>query len=357
VATQHRNAGRFAPTLDDIGLISLVGRIAELATEADLMATTQAAYDRARIEHGFAEAPTAAASARRLGMAWRTVLEVACNPDRDPQMTLAALRRPEPAQVSLEEALMALRIVSVRLGGTPLNPERYEAERQAMIATDPRRRAGATLGEVVAAEDGFDLPSVGQLERLGAFTELLQVAGLEHGSDPHPELGVPVGEALERFLTEQGFLVSYVLLCRWANARGFRVERLRPRSYLDVVAQLRADRAARSLWTPERPTPKNERPPDLVPRPGDEPAGPRQRTWTYEESLDALARAMAKLPAGDGVLTQRAYRAIAKGRADMPSAATLGKIVAAHDTTFSAMRDRTRSSHLDSLRDPYPPNS
>jgi hypothetical protein len=31
-------------------------------------------------------------------------------------------------EISLEEAVKALRIVSVRLGGTPLNPDRYEAE-------------------------------------------------------------------------------------------------------------------------------------------------------------------------------------------------------------------------------------
>lgn len=130
-----------------------------------------------------------------------------------------------------------------------------------------------------------------------------------------------------------------MLLCRWANARGFRVERLRPRSYLDVVAELRADRAARGRWTPERPTPKNERVPDLAPRPGDEPAGPRQRTWNYKQCVEALVRAMAELPPGAGVLTRRAYRAIAKGRADMPSASTLGEVAAANGTTFNAMRE------------------
>lgn len=338
MATQQRTAGRFASALDDVQLIRLIGRIAQLANEADPVSTTQVAYDRARADHSFAEAPTAAASARRLGMAWPALLEVACDPERDPQMTLAALRRPEPEEVSLEEAVMALRIVSVRLGGAPLNPGRYEAERQAMITADPRRHHAAAA----AAEGELGLPSVGQLERLGAFGELLQVAGLDHGADAQPDLGVPVGEALERFLTEQGFLISYVLLCRWANVRGFRVERLRPRSYLDVAAELRANRAARGLWTPERPTPKNERVPDLQPRDGDEPLGPRQRTWSYEQSLDALVRAMAELPPGGGVLTQRAYRAIAKGRADLPSASVLSRIAAKYGTTFSAMREEAR---------------
>jgi hypothetical protein len=204
-----------------------------------------------------------------------------------------------------------------------------------MLAADRRRRAGATVG----MEGELDLPSVGQLERLGAFQELLQVAGLEHGTDAQPELGLPVAAALERFLEEQGFLISYVLLCRWANARGFRVERLRPRSYLDVVAEPRADRATRGVWTPEHPTRKDERAPDLEPRHGDEPVGPRQRTWSYKQSLDALARAMAELPPGVAVLDQRTSRAIAKGRPDMPSASVLSRIAAKNGTTFSAMRE------------------
>jgi hypothetical protein len=77
-------------------------------------------------------------------------------------------------------------------------------------------------------------------------------------------------------------------------------------------------------------------------RDGDEPVGPRQRTWSYEQSLDALVGAMAELPPGGGVLTQRAYRAIAKGRADMPSASVLSGIAATYGTTFSAMREEAQ---------------
>jgi hypothetical protein len=234
---------RFRSKFNKLALLNLVAVVAKTGRGSEPELITQRAWDAARAQAGYSDAPSARQIVRRLEIPWAELLEL-CLESKDPGK---ALGRREGVGVenwaTEEEAISNLRVVAGRLGVKTLTPDQYESDRQALISADQRRWLHGGNLEMV---------TIGQIETLfGSWDEALERAGLEPRKSPTPKpRGLGLLEALDLFLAENGGLPNRAEFERWARNGRLVIAREKGKSWEAVLTDLRAERDARGQWTP-----------------------------------------------------------------------------------------------------------
>jgi hypothetical protein len=303
--------GRVESRYDLRTLLDAVAVIARLANPDKPLLTRQADYDAARAAAGYADAPTGKQTAQRFGLAWRALLALALDEERDLDKALGNLVAAENDETLDEMGVrIALRTVAVRLGKRTLAPADYTRERDGMLAAASLRHRPVELV----------LPTALQVLRVaGSWDAALEIAGLEPRPGVAFSVGLPVVDALELALESFGCLPTRDDLHTFAAANGFSVARIR-RPYPEYVAELHARRADWGKWTPSASPLAGQRPdwrvPVELPR-NITLVEKRKRRWTREECIDAIARLLDEL--GSTRMTQRVYQERVVGRRDFPA--------------------------------------
>jgi hypothetical protein len=345
VGTTTRTAGgRFGSAYDDLELYEIVRAVAEFAAPEAPTQLAQTAWDAARADAGYADAPTARAICMRLAdssgrpFPWRELLELVFDESRNIEQTHGQ-RTAAPMAVELDEEdiYYALRRVArAELDQASLRPDEYRRERERLIAEARRRRNGQ--GELVAEL----LPTVGQIERIaGGWDAALVLAELEPrapvSGQAHGRRGIPIAEVLDRFADETGgWFCRVAQLQQYARDRQIvtarRADGMRWADYLAEAAARRQARGAVVLGLPPRevyPTypgmtgGAKDRGSDTS------DAGPASEAikppgyWTLARCVEAVRRYLddpeTKKP------SQGRYRAWASGRPDAPAPSTFAR--------------------------------
>lgn len=162
----------FASAYTNHELVDVVREVTAYANPRRPTAVSLRAFDLARADAGYPDAPRSSRICERLNMNWPELKELAHDPTRSVEQTLAVRLAADepPCDSSLDQAIRCLRAVSRRLGGAPLTPERYDAEANAIRAGNQRRwRHGASVF----------VPTANQVERLaGSFRKGCELAGV-----------------------------------------------------------------------------------------------------------------------------------------------------------------------------------
>lgn len=223
----------------------------------------------------------------------------------------------------------ALQLIARRLEVTTLRPAQYEEARQEMLKKSRGRHREELMERLHAA---------GAIDAHG-WDELLASAGLVPRKREGVSPGLPVPDAVERFLEAQGRLPKLLELHRFAKERGFALQTTK--KILPHIEELRSRRTKEGRWTPARVPKPSQRPPWQAPEPGasEDPEHPRPRRghWTLEHVQAGLQLALAELAPGE-TLTLPTLRRLAKANRDIPSSGTVGRTAKEHGTTITALR-------------------
>lgn len=302
--------GRIESRYDLRTLLEIVAAVARLANPSAPLLVRQADYDAARADAGYPDAPTGKQTAQRFGLAWRELLTLALDEERNLDKAVGH-RVGADEDAALDEAGIraALRTVALRLDRRTLTVFEYRREREEMLASASLRHHPVELY----------LPSDYQILRVaGSWEAALEISGLDPRVESASPKGLPIIDAIEIALEATGCLPTRNELHTFAAANGFSVARGR-RPFSEYVAELSARRDGWGKWTPLGRPPHAQRPDwgasyelprnvNLVRK--------RRRRWTREECIAALGRLLDEL--GNERLTQRVYQQRTTGRRDLP---------------------------------------
>lgn len=170
---------RPASDFDPLMLMEAVDEVARLARPEDPARVAQRPWDAARtLSERFADAPPARRIAEHLGLSWPEVVRIAL---LAPGSRARALGHQfgdgDEDWLTPEYLVFALRLVATRLGVATLDPGRYRAECQRMLASDRARKHGGQLR----------LPTDDQVRlAAGSWARALSLAGLAPPARPGP---------------------------------------------------------------------------------------------------------------------------------------------------------------------------
>jgi hypothetical protein len=304
-------------------------------------------FDAARTAAGHPRLPAAKQIVRRLRLGWYELLELVHAPSGgNLNQRLGVARRAAPREVTLDEVIVALRLIAARTGLKGLWPARYAVEREAVVAEQGRSHGHATPS--MAA-----LPTVAQIEVQFGWAKACRAAGLDEPDRQADRIrGLSQVEVTDRFIDDIGCLPWGIsAIARYARARDIPTVKLRAVDrYVQEVAALRA---AVGKWTPPQPPPRGARPGDtVVDRPQDQtgahlarpgPAASRSRRKRSWDNLDAVVAGLAEAYRRDGAdpLTQKLHRRLAsEAHGEIPNPSVVDRAARAHGTTAAAIRRR-----------------
>jgi hypothetical protein len=363
--TTRTGGGRFGSDYHPLELYGVVRDVALTAAPGDPTLVSQSAWDGARADAGYEDAPTARATCMRLAdgagrpFPWRELLELVFDESRDIERTHAQ-RAGATADESLGETHVyyALRRVALtELGKMSLRPDEYQRERERLIAEARRNRGGSPSPELIIEL----LPTAGQIIRIADdWDKALEIAELEPRQTPtkggRVEPAVPIAEVLDRFADEAGgWFCRRPQLIDYARERGIVMTARAPgSSWADYISEAAAAREARGALVRGLPpagtfpaypaleggdaATEDPAAEDTAPETDDgEPASreasavanerPVKRAdkprgyWTLERCVAAVRRYYDD-PNTNGTHSQARYRAWAAGRPDAPSPST-----------------------------------
>jgi hypothetical protein len=224
----------------------LVRKVALAASPEAPQTVSQRAFNAARsqvTEH----CPEAAYLVKRLRCPWQELLSLAFSDERTSNQSL--LMRDREYTGSTASYIGALQLMARRLEVTTIRPGQYEEARQEML----KRRRGRPRQELLER-----LPAAGSIDVRG-WDEMLALAGLERRVREVRYKGIPIPDAIERFLEVQGRLPSLRELERFGKERGLSLGR--HKKILPHIEVLRSRRTNEGRWTPPRLPRKSELPP------------------------------------------------------------------------------------------------
>jgi hypothetical protein len=297
------------------------------ACPADPMTVTQRAFNAARQGAGHPECPEASYIVRRLGYSWPEFLKLALAENGSSFKTLAQHTR-EWGQPDIRTCALALRAVAHRLQAKTVRPNEYALEREEII----RRSRGTNR---VQLEE--QLPTHGQVEHYG-WDRVLEEAALKTRPGVPRVQGVPMPDAIERFLIVQGRLPSHTDIIRFAKEQGFALGK--NKQILKDIEELRERRSQRGLWTPARlPKPTQQPPWQSSAVPGLDAKNPRVRRgyWTLELVEEGLSLAVENLKPGEQLTVQALLR-MSKSIEGIPAPSVVGRVAKENGTSFSTLR-------------------
>jgi hypothetical protein len=321
----------------DDELLSWTREIALRAAPEKPSAITQKRFNESRSEIQ-SLCPEAGYIARSLGSSWAEALRVALQYEGNAFHLLG--RRRGVLNADRTTCVEALRLIAERLQEPTLRPGEYEAEREAMINEKRLTRHREALQR--------RLPKESMLDHWG-WDELLVEAGLQPRSRPKNRKGMPIPDAIERFLEVQGRLPSMRELERFANDEGFSVSRhkkLQPH-----MEALRDRRTQEGLWTPESVPKPSQRPPwqglsndPRMRQAVQEYPAARRDYWTLELIQHGLRVALSELGPGQR-LTLPVLRRLAKENREIPTPAVVGRVAKKNGTTITELRAMAQQHH------------
>lgn len=301
-------------TLDRIGRVA----VAAVGSTDDAASVSKRRWDRERRSLG-EPGPSAETLRQRFGLPWSTLLEVALAPAGERTLLIGRAAGTDDHFAGSEETLVrALAAVALRLGGPP-SALSYDAVARQLEAERARRRLPA-----------LRLPSSVTIVALFGSWEaaLVRARLLEEGEARKPRTRElpPAWQSLDRFVSETAKLPSRKWFEKWCQAKRIPVGR-EVKGWPQVVARMRAERAARGEQTPAKVTIATKMPP----LPEGEPRGARKRRRaTRSDALESLRLYSATLAPGQ-LPSQRHYREVARSEMAMVGAATLSKFGRFHD--------------------------
>lgn len=308
-------------------LLQLTKAVAMAACPEAPKSVSQRTFNAARETAGYPACPEASYIVKRLQYPWSEFLQLALTEEGNSFKALASHTR-EWGQPDLRTCALALRAIAHRLQVTSVRPNEYAKEREAII----RRARGRNR---VRLEE--QLPTHGQVERHG-WDEVLRASGLE-GRPLVPRVqGVPMPDAIERFLIIQGRLPSHTDIIRFAKEQGFALGK--NKHILADIEELRERRSREGLWTPARCPKPTQRPPwqsSTVPRL--DAVNPRVRRgyWTLERVEAGLRLAVESLKPREQ-LTVQILLHLSKTSDEIPAPSVVGRVSKEYGTTFSVLR-------------------
>lgn len=330
----------------DDELLAWTREVALHAAPENPTAISERRFNQARAEVRPA-CPEAGYIARTLGRSWAEVLQAALQYEGN-AFHLLGVRRGAP-DADRRTSVEALRLIAERLQQPSLRPDEYEAERATMLNGTRLVRHREALQR--------RLPRAAVLDKHG-WDGLLADAGLHARARPKNREGMPIADAIERFLEVQGRLPSIRELARFANEQGFSINRhkkLQPH-----IDELRERRRQEGRWTPEHlPLPSRRPPwqglsddPRMKQAVQDYPAARRDH-WTLERVEAGLRIAMTQLGPGER-LTLPVLRRLAQTDPRIPTASVVGRVANRHKTTITELRRKAASARVTSAGQSYP---
>jgi hypothetical protein len=332
---------RFQPQQSPRELMGIVAVVARAARPDKPEAVSMRAWDDARADAGYPNAPRAHAITQRLEVSWRELVRIALDRPDDAwrQLTHAAADKGRRG-VSLERILVALRQVAVALDQDTLTRADYVRGRAEILA--PAQRAKHPDAEEALPPLEF----IDNLLRRKGFDwdELLRRAGLAP-STREAVAGLDPEAAVRLMASDLGGVPRGPRdLARWAKLRGVALqgggEKRKHISAADVRKAIKAVQRERRE-AGEKPVPMAEDEQIAAAAalpPITDPSVPRARVvaprWDRERLLDGMAEAVRRLNGHQ--LDQRSLKAEAKrareaGDASIPSYSTVYNHLKDHD--------------------------
>lgn len=285
---------------------------------------SKADFDARRGSFGWDDVPSVKGLEKRWNLRWEELKEALLSPGRDFGRTLAArLRRSAGAGLSDGDVAYALRLIALRLGANTMRQHEYDAELELLEAA-ASGLPSAELGE-------FRLPRAGDIDTYmrntgrDGWESALGLAGLAPpGLSKRQSPGITIGEALEMFLCEVGFLPGHHALRAFTRQKGIALES-QVEGYLEKRAAFVAEWRARGRWVADGPPPSTKRPPIHAEPVADDAAAPRanRARWTREEMLAGTERALELAYERGVTLTDRLMRDLARDHPEIPYPSTL----------------------------------
>jgi hypothetical protein len=298
----------FRASLGPDELLAGVGEVLRAVAPDEPELVSQSAFDaeRGRV----AGMPTATTAARRLGLSWEKLREVALAPDRQRSRLLGLARRREEAPPDDQTIRTALQTAAAALGQRTLRPHEYAGSHKQLEEREARAWKHGT-GSV-------PLPTTNQILTACKSEQALRLADL----DPLPASTSTKGEDPERaaraFVEAFGVLpANRPQLELWFKHSEVALARFR-RKWSEIRAEILAEREAAGLpplaiaprgleADPERGAPR---------APGT--AVRRRKRWTDDEVIEGVALALDELKPGER-LTERQLGDLSRGRPDIPT--------------------------------------
>lgn len=314
-----RRRGRFTSSLTVPELLEAVARVAQAAAKngQDPANLTKRIWDTARVLSG-EDLPQAETIRQRLRLSWEAVLTCALLPPEDRGIYLR--NRDDPdwginfGELTPEYLSRILQAAALRLpAGSFLSALAYDR-----IIEDLEAEARASRH----AEPSRHPRSVGILARFGGdWEKALANAGLPVPPKQQPSpnrVEIPaMVEALEKVVIALGGkLPNRNYFQAWCAIKGIPL-RSRPGWWATTVAELRKQRAAAGLTTPERVSPYRDLP--ALPARAEKN---RSIKWNRESVIEAL-RLYAHYHQSGRWPSEHDYQTKAVGNPDLPSLAAL----------------------------------
>jgi hypothetical protein len=330
----------------DIALLGIVRTVSRHARRDDPLACTQAQFDAHAWAAGYDDVPQARSIAARLRMDWRRVLVVAHSPEEHWPRALSTADVDRSAhRISLEQALVALRHVSVYRASQELTRGAYATAREEIVAPGRRAYKHGGRGE-------HTLPTLNQidsaLDAAGvSWNEALERAGLR--APVWRKRGLRPDEAVSAFAEATGYVPRhYHQMRQWAWKAGVLMGVFPSAEARAAIDALQNARAADG----QRPLP--EAPKDLVDsvqrteQPIERRAPRRGALDTREAVVRALATATFALQPGER-LGQKSVNRIARDVRSVdvlgwgPTPVPMWKTVAGKAKKFDSTTDQLRA--------------
>jgi hypothetical protein len=311
--------------LEPLILLQRVREVAALADPTSPATVSQRAFDaaaeavRSGSANGTPVLPAARNIAKTLRLAWREVVTVAHEPEdvQNHRLSLKAkTRAPEQDWLTDEYISSVLRLAAHRLGADTLTPNRYRVVAAEMRAADRTRWLHG--GQLLVPSDDQIVAATGSWDRALALARLAPRPGL--GDQGLTAASPPITDLLERFYEAHGAQPSARDLKAFARANGIPYPRETGRTWNESVMAWKQSRRDKGLPVPDRtPPPKERADYGAVRGASAAHANERRRTqWTVANCVNAVARYLAHLPAGQRS-TKRDYYDWARGQDDAPA--------------------------------------
>jgi hypothetical protein len=302
----------------------------------DPASLSQATFDAIRGQVQPAGLPTAKSIARRFGVPWRRLVEIALQPPRR-HTALLGRRSPRYDEVapSLGQILVALRQAAIRLNATTISRTTYEQARDTITAAAARARAPGT--------DRNLMPSLQQIDGVLAASQLSWSEGCTRAGLTPPDPTISRVQALDAdaavvwFAENTGTVpATFNQLDNATSRAGVARKRMRWADITAAIARLQAQRAADAL--PALEAEHGDGPLERINAIAIAADAPRRRpkAWTGPTIIEGLTAAIRLLPTGDR-LTQRALKRLAVQYPEVPSYSVVHRHATRADTTFEAL--------------------
>lgn len=285
---RSRSDTRFKPRQSFHELLDAVRDVAIAATGGDRSAAAQLSqgrWNRQRVVMGRLELPTAESVRQRLrkGCSWARTLEVALAPASARLLLLNRLQSTPDAHddaspvhgVRLLSDRSALRSVFNVLRHSPSQVE-YDVVATSLNRQNRRKRTAVRLRWPVTESVRQHFPT---------WADALSAAGLPPRPGSHVAIttGRDPVDVLDQFIAENGFLPVGTYFRAWVRQQQVHLPRAPKQQRFSVsVAQVRARRDARGVWTPSKPL-RSRHCPVLDPPAARDP-------YTHADRLRALQR-------------------------------------------------------------------